>query len=236
VVLALMGVIGVGNALVDVGAYTLIPRLVPEELLARVFGALESLISLTVAIGALVTPSAIDLLGIRGALAALGLVAPAVVALAWPRLRAIDASIVHRDREIAALHQVAMFRPLPVPAIDLLAVHVEYARFAAGQEIFHQGDHGDRFYVIADGEADVIGDGRLIRTIGPGDCFGEIALLRDTPRTTTVRARTALRLHTLDRHHFVSALSGYPSSTREADTLVHGRLETFRPPPAPTRP
>jgi MFS family permease len=228
-VLALMCVIGVGNALVDVGLFTLVPRLVPEELLARVLGALESLIALTVAIGALVTPLAIDLLGIRGALAVLGLVAPALVALAWRRLRAIDASMAHRDEEIEVLNKVGIFRPLPMPAIDVLALHVDHAHIAAGQEVFHQGDRGDLFYVIDDGEAEVIGDRRLIHTMGPGDGFGEIALLHDTPRTATVRARTALELYTLDRRHFVSAVSGYQSSTREADTLVHDRLGTFDP-------
>jgi MFS family permease len=229
VVLALMCVIGAGNALVDIGLYTLIPRLVPEELLARVFGAFESLIALTVAIGALVTPLVIDLLGIRGALVVLGLVAPSLVALAWRRLRAIDASIAHRDEELEVLNKVGIFRPLPMPAIDALALHVDHAHFPAGQEVFHQGDHGDRFYVIEDGEADVIGDGRLIRTIGPGDGFGEIALLRDTPRTTTVRARTSLRLYALDRLHFVSAVGGYRSSGEEADALMLDRLGTFDP-------
>ena len=169
VVLALMCVIGAGNALVDIGLYTLIPRLVPEELLARVFGAFESLTALTVAIGALVTPLVIDLLGIRGALVVLGLVAPGLVALAWRRMHAIDASIAHRDEEVEVLNKVGIFRPLPMPAIDILALHVDHAQFPAGQEVFHQGDRGDRFYVIEDGEADVIGDGRLIRTMGPGD-------------------------------------------------------------------
>jgi MFS family permease len=229
VVLALMGVIGVGNALVDVGVFTLVPRLVPEELLARVFGALESLIALTVAVGSLVTPFAIDLLGVRGALAVLGLVAPAIVALAWRRLQVIDASIAHQDEEVEVLNKVAMFRPLPLPVIDSLALHVDHTDFAAGQDIFHQGDRGDRFYVIRDGEADVIGDGRRIRTMGPGDGFGEIALLHETSRTTTVRARTALRLYALDRRHFLSAVIGYQSSAREAETLVHERLGTFDP-------
>jgi MFS family permease len=228
-VLALMCVIGVGNALLDIGVFTLVPRLVPETVLARVFGALESLAALSVAIGSLVTPFAIELLGIRGALAVLGLPAPVLVALAWRRLGAIDASIAHRDREIEVLSKVAMFRPLPMPAIDMLALDVGHTRFAAGQEVFHQGDHGDRFYVIEDGDADVIGDGHLIRTIGPGDGFGEIALLHDTVRTTTVRARTPLRLYTLDRRHFVSAVSGYQTSAREADTLMRERLGTFDP-------
>jgi MFS family permease len=228
-VLALMCVIGAGNALVDIGLYSIIPRLVPDELLARVYGAFESLTALTVAIGSLITPLVIDLLGIRGALAVLGLVAPALVALTWRRMQAIDASITHRDEEVEVLNKVAIFRPLPMPAIDNLALNVGHARFSAGQEVIHQGDRGDRFYVIEDGEADVIGDGRLIRTMGPGDGFGEIALLHDTPRTTTVRARTPLRVYTLDRPHFVSAVSGYQSSGREADTLMLDRLGTFDP-------
>jgi CRP-like cAMP-binding protein len=65
--------------------------------------------------------------------------------------------------------------------------------------------------------------------MGPGDAFGEIALLRDTVRTTTVRARTLLLLYTLDRQHFVSAVSDYPSSASEAEVLVLDRLGTFDP-------
>ena len=83
--------------------------------------------------------------------------------------------------------------------------------------------------MIKDGEADVIGDGRRIRTIGPGDGFGEIALLHETSRTTTVRARTALRLYALERRHFLSAVIGYQSSAREAETLVQERLGAFDP-------
>jgi MFS family permease len=233
-VLALMCGIGVGNALVDIGVFTLPARLVPEELLARVFGAFESLVALTVALGSLVTPPVIDLLGIRGALVALGLVAPALVAVSWPRLRRIDASIAHRDAEIGVLNGVSMLRPLPMPAIDSLAAHVGHATVATGQDVFHQGDYGDRFYVIDDGEAEVIADGRLLRTIGPGDAFGEIALLHDVPRTTTVRARSPLQLYTLDRRHFVPAISGYRSSAREADATVDGHLRTLTPADGPT--
>ena len=224
IVLALMAVIGIGNALVDIGIFTLLTRLVPETVLARVMGAFESLVALTVALGSLIAPFAIDLLGIRGALVAVGLVAPVCVAIAWRRLRAIDASMEHRDAEIEVLQRVAMFRPLPMAAIDGLAVHVQHAEFAAGQEIFHQGDEGDRFYVIATGKADVIGNGRLVNTMGPGDGFGEIALLRGTVRTTTVCARTRLRLYTLDRDHFLAAVGGYRSSTEEADALIASRL------------
>jgi MFS family permease len=228
-VLALMCAIGVGNALVDIGAFTLPTRFVPERLLARAFGAFESLVALTVAVGALVTPPVIDLLGIRWALVVLGLVAPLLVALSWPRLRAIDASMVHRDAEIGVLNRIGIFRPLPMPAIDCLAAHVSHARVEPGQEVFHQGDHGDRFYVIGDGEAEVIGDGRAIRAMGPGDAFGEIALLHDTVRTATVRALTPLELYTLERRHFVGAIGGYQSSARDAETIMDDRLQAFTP-------
>jgi len=222
-------VIGAGNSLVDIGLHTLPARLVPEELLARVFGAKASLTALTIAVGSFVTPRAIDLLGIRGALIVLGLIAPTLAALAWRRLRAIDEAIAHRDQEIELLKRISLFRPLPMPAIDELAVHVDSVQQTAGQDVFHQDDHGDRFYAIEDGEAEVIGNGRLITTLRSGEGFGEIALLHDTLRTTTVRARTPLRLFTLDRRHFLSAVTDYESSGREAEALVLDRLSTFNP-------
>jgi Cyclic nucleotide-binding domain len=230
-VLALMCVIGVGNAFVDVGLFTLPARLVPYELLARVFGALESLVAVTVAIGSLITPFVIEFLGVRGALGVLGFPAFALVVLAWRRLRRIDHSIVHRDSEIEVLKRVAMLRPLPMPTIDNLAANVEHARVTVGEDVFRQGDAGDRFYVIENGEADVVGDGRVVNTLGPGDCFGEIALLRDTPRTATVRARTALGLYSLARPEFLLAVGGFSASSREADALLHDRLASFTPGP-----
>lgn len=204
-------------------------RLVPEEMLARAFGAFESLVALFVALGALVTPLVIELLGLRGALAALGLVAPAAVVVAWRRLREVDSSMAHRDEEIDVLRAVAMLRPLPMPAIENLAIHVDHEELLPGQHVFDQGEHGERFYVIKHGQAEVIGDGRLVRTIGPGHCFGEIALLRDTVRTATVRARTPLLLYTLERRHFIANVGGYLSSKREAEVLIDERLESFSP-------
>jgi MFS family permease len=229
VVLGLMCVIGAGNVLVDIGLHTLPARLVPEEVLARVFGAKASLTALSIAVGSFVTPLAIDLLGVRGALVVLGLIAPTLATIAWRRLRAIDAAIAHRDREIELLNRISFFRPLPMPAIDELASGADRLEVAAGQDVFHQGDRGDRFYVIEEGEAEVIGDGRLVRALRPGEGFGEIALLHDTFRTATVRARTLLRLFSLDRRHFLSAVTDYESSGREADALVLDRLSTFNP-------
>jgi Major Facilitator Superfamily/Cyclic nucleotide-binding domain len=229
VVLGLMCVAGMGMVFVDIGLHTLPARLVPEDVLARVFGAKGSLSALAGAVGAFITPFAIDLLGIRPAMVALGLVAPLVTALAWRRLCTIDAKIVRRDAEIAVLNHLAMFKPLPMPAIDNLALHVEDIHVDAGEVVCSQGERCDRFYLIQGGTADVIGDGRLIRSLDRGDGFGEIALLRDTTRTATVRARTALRLYAVDGRQFRSTVSGYASSRREAHALVLDRLGAFAP-------
>jgi hypothetical protein len=231
IVLALMCLLGVGNALVDVGLFTLPARLVPYELLASVFGAFESLAAVTVAIGSLITPLAIALLGVRGALVVLGIPAFAIVVLARRRLHDIDGSVVHRDREIAVLRRAGILRPLPMPTIDALAASVQIMSVAAGEDVFRQGDPGDRFYVIEEGDADIVGDGRVVSTLGPGECFGEIALLRDTPRTASVRARTTLRLSSLGRAEFLLALGGFSASAREADVLLRDRLASFTPHP-----
>jgi MFS family permease len=228
-VLLLMSVIGIGNALVDVGIFTMLSRLVPEGLLGRLFGTFESLIALTVALGALVTPLAIAHLGVRAALLLLGLIAPAAVALATPRLRRIDRSIGRRDEEIAVLRRVNMLQPLPLPVIENLAAHVGRVHIAADADVFRQGDFGDFLYVIEHGSADVIGDGRFIRQLDPGDCFGEVALLNDTPRTATVHAHTELDLYTLGRGEFLVAVAGCSASGREAQRLLHERLTAFTP-------
>ena len=233
VLLATMAAVGIGNALVGIGLFTVPARIVPEAVLARVFGALESLIALTVALGSLITPLAIHLLGIRGALALVGLVGPALVLVAWARLRAIDGSLVLRDADIDVLREVGMLRVLPVPAIETLAAHLTREQVEPGCEVVRQGEHGDRFFIIEQGEADVIGDGRQLHALHAGQCFGEIALLRDDVRTATVRARTPLRLAELERHDFLGVVTGYPSTAREAETLVVDRLARFTPGSAP---
>jgi CRP-like cAMP-binding protein len=92
------------------------------------------------------------------------------------------------DKEIGLLHGLPMFQPLPLPAIEQLARGLEPVHVSAGQAVFRQGDPADRFYVIEAGAADVVGDGRVLTKLGPGDGFGEIALLRRVPRTAMVRA------------------------------------------------
>ena len=223
-VLAAMAVVGVGDALVDVGLFTLPTRLVPDAVLARWFGALECVIALSVAAGALVVPPLLDLLGARWTLVAVGLVGPLGVAVAWRRLQSVDAAVIVRDDAIESLRRVPMLRPLPMPAIESLAAKSARDAVVGGAVVFREGDHGDRFYVIDGGDALVERGGTVVRELGAGDCFGEIALLRDVPRTATIVARSDLQLRWIDREHFLATVNGYGSSAAGASTLAAGRL------------
>lgn len=228
-VLALLGCVGVGNALLDVSFFSLMGRLVADEVLARVYGVLESLIAVAVGLGAMITPVVIDAAGIEGALIALGSVCPLLAAVYWPRLRALDRRIAIRERDIVLLREVPMLGTLPVVTIEQLARSLRRLTAAAGEVLCEQGRPADAFYVIGGGAAEVIRDGTLISTLGPGDYFGEIGLLRDIPRSATVRARTALYVAELPRDLFVPIVNGYSASAREADTVIEARIAGLRP-------
>jgi MFS family permease len=227
--LILLACVGVGNALVDVGLFTLMARLAPDAVLARVFGLLESLVALGVGLGALVASLLVDLTNVRVALVVVGAVCPILVAVAWRRLRHLDRYVGVLDEEIGLLHGVPMLQPLPLPSIEQLARGMEPVHVPAGQAVFRQGDPADRFYVIETGTADVVGDGRLVTTLGPGDGFGEIALLRRVPRTAMVRAATDLELQALTCDRFLPVVTGFPPSAREAGAEVEEMLDRFSP-------
>ncbi len=227
--LTLLACVGVGNALVDVGLFTLMARLAPDEVLARVFGLLESMVALGVGLGALVASLLVDRTSVSVALVVVGALCPILVAVAWRRLRHLDRDIGVLDEEIGLLHGVPMLKPLPLPAIEQLARGLEPIHLPAGQAVFRQGDPADRFYVIEKGTADVVGDGRLVTTLGPGDGFGEIALLRRVPRTATVRAATNLQLQALRGDRFLPVVTAFPPSAREAGAEVEEMLDRFSP-------
>jgi MFS family permease len=227
--LTLLACVGIGNALVDVGLFTLMARLAPDEVLARVFGLFESLISLAVGLGALVASLLIEFTSVPAALVIVGAICPSLVVVAWRRLRHLDRYIGEFDKEIGLLHGVPVFLPLPLPAIEQLARGLEPVHVPAGRPVFRQGDPADRFYVIEAGSAEVVGDGRLITTLGPGDGFGEIALLRRVPRTAMVRAATDLQLQALTCDRFLPVVTGFPPSSREAGAEVEEMLDRFSP-------
>jgi CRP-like cAMP-binding protein len=224
--IVLLGAVGIGNALIDVTGFTLLARLADETVLARMFAGFEAILTLGVAAGSLVTPLVVRLLGVRPALVAIGLLAPLAVAAFRPALRRLDADMRVRDVDIDVLRAIPMLGALPVATIEQLAGALEHAEVEPGHTLFRQGEPGDHFYVVRSGAVDVLQDGRVVRTLGAGECFGEIALLHDRPRSATVRVTgdAALDVSRLRRSAYLTAVTGYPAAAAAGDELVTSRL------------
>lgn len=225
----MLAFVGVGNALIDLGGFTLLARLAPDEVLARVFGVLESVVAMFIGIGALVASLLVEQAGVRPALMMVGLLCPVLAAASWWRLRRMDGAVNVRDRDIALLQTVAMLKALPLPAIERLARSLEPVTVPAGQFVFEQGDVGDHYFVVESGRAVVVGDGRDIATLGPGEGFGEIALLRRSRRTAGVRADGELALQALRSDQFLPLVLGFTPSAVEAGAVVESALGRFTP-------
>ena len=221
---AAFALIGVSNIIEDVAGFTLLQRTIPPEVLARVFGVVNSLFFATVAAGAILAPGLVHLIGVRWSLVAVGGVLPVLsIATRIPLVRLDDAAADPRP-ELELLRRIPIFSPLSPPVLEGLAARLNLVRVSAGEEIVRQGDPGDRFYVIASGEVEVSVDDRPQATQGPGEHFGEIALLRDVPRTATVTARTDAELYALERDDFLAAVTGHSASAEAAEAVVGARL------------
>ena len=226
---ALIAVVGIANALIDVPLFTLPVRLVSDAVLARAFGVFEALIALGVGIGSVASPILISLAGLRPAMVAIGLLLPLLAVVRWRRLHALDDQLGVRDDEIRVLRATSLLALLPVPAIEHLASRLRRETVPAGANVFSEGQPGDRVYVVIDGTAEVIGGGRLVATVGPGAAFGEIAVLQDVPRTATVRAATDLDLFALARDDFLTALGRHQPSSDVAYATVAQHMANYRP-------
>jgi MFS family permease len=225
VALVLFAVMGAGNSLVDVAGYTLVQRAVPDEVLARVFGVLQFFLLSALGIGGVLAPVLSDLFGLENALIISGLFLPVLVVLFGRTVAKIDAAAAAPEtQELRLLTGVPIFAPLPGTALEHIAGRLVPLRIEPGTVIVREGDAGDRFYVIVEGEVDVTADGKIVSQLGPGGYFGEIALLKDVPRTATVTAKTPMVLYALEREDFLATVTGHAPSVRVADAVIASRL------------
>jgi len=228
VALVLFAFVGVGDTLVEVAAPTLLQRAVPDEVLGRVFGVVESLLYAAMGVGAILAPVLVNAIGTRGALIAAGALLPVLALLAWRPLMAMDPAFALPVRELGLLRQSSIFAPLPQAQQEHLARELIPVTAHAGDVVVREGEPGDRFYVVAVGRLDVSVDGKHVRSLGPGDHFGEIALLRDVPRTATVTAAEDVELYALERDEFIGSVTGHAQSAEAADAVVAQRLAKAR--------
>ena len=221
---AFLVVVGSGYARADIAGRTLLLRVVPDEILTRVFGVLEGMNMAGLAAGGALAPLLVAALGVRSGTLVAGLLLPATVLILSPRIRALDRAVRIPEQELSILRSVDLFAPLANPMIEAVASRLRHVEVPPGAVIMRKGEPGNRFYVIADGAVEVTRDGRPVARLGPGAYFGEIALLRDVPRTATVTATTPTTLLVLERADFLEAVTGHPVAREAADVTIRERL------------
>jgi hypothetical protein len=226
VAIGLMMVIGASNAVLDVAGFTLLQRMTPNAARVAVMGLLISVAGAAMAVGGFVAPILVGALGIEGALVATGVVLPILAVVTWPGVRNADQAVVVDTSRLNRIRADPLFAPLSMAIVEQLSEQLVPSAFGAGEELIREGDPGDRYYLIERGRVVVTQGGQPVREEGPGDSFGEIALLRDVPRTASVRALEPVETLTLSRDDFLGTLCGQSASRRIADTIVMERVLT----------
>jgi hypothetical protein len=222
---ALLLVCGAGKAFFEVTARTLLQRLLPDRLLTAVFGLQESIIMAGYALGSLAAPLLVAALGPKGAFAAAGAFLPAVTIATWSSLRRLDAAAAVPADVLDLLLKVPILSVLAPRIVERMAREAVAVSVPVGSRVINEGDDGDLFYVIAAGELTVSKGGRELRQLDAGDWFGELALLRDVPRTASVVSASDAALWALDRDQFLAAVAYSEPAVRAADEHARGRYE-----------
>jgi len=220
--LVLLGVVGAANSVEDVAVFTLLQRIVPDASLTRVLGVVWGLAAAGVALGSVAAPALVAAFGPRPAFVVVGVILPVLALTTYRRLVELDRSVTPAD-ELELIEQVPMFAPLSLAAKERVATHLQPVTVAAGEVVIRAGDAGDRFYIVTEGELR-IDAGESSTTAGRGDYFGEIALLRDVPRTATVTAVVDSRLRALEREPFLAIVTGHSTARAAGEAVADARL------------
>jgi hypothetical protein len=176
------------------------------------------------ALGVILVRVAIAIGGLKAALIAPAVVAVFLIAGLWRQLRGIDSSATVPQVEIQLLRSISIFSALPAPSLEGIARDLEALAVTEGTVVIRQGEHGDCYYAVAEGELAIERDGRLVQVVARGDGFGEIALIRDVPRQATVTAVSDATLYTLHKERFVQAVTGHMPAMVTVGTIISGHL------------
>jgi MFS family permease len=218
----LLAVVGAANSVEDVAVFTLIQRLVPDDVLTRVLGAVWGLAMGAVALGSIAAPALVEALGARLAFVVVGAILPLLAVLAYRRLVEIDRAVAPAA-ELELVRSVPMFAPLSIAAKERVAANLVPVSVPAGDTVIRSGEVGNRFYIVGSGELDIDAPGRRV-TARRGDYFGEIALLRDIPRTATVTATTGSVVYALERDDFLAVVTGHSAAHAAGRDVVEARI------------
>ncbi len=223
--LVAMLAVGLSNAFLDISGFTLLQRTSTNDSRVAVLGIVDSVTNVAVAAGGLMAPILIAWLGIRGALVVTGAILPVAAGLMWVSFRTVQEGGPELVRRSALIREVPLLAPLSLASVEHIADKLQPLHLAGGEWLMREGEAGDRYVLIEHGRVEVSRGGVVIRTEGPGSGVGEIALLRNVPRTASVRALEPIDAFTLDRSSFIEAVTGHGASELLAQSLVKERLE-----------
>lgn len=218
----LLAVVGASNSIEDVAGFTLLQRAIRDDALSGVLGLIWGAAMGALALGSIATPLLVRELGARTAFVLVGFLLPVLTIAGYRRMRALDAdSVPTRQQDL--VDDVPMFAPLSLAAKERLAARLVPIDVPAEATVLRAGDVGDRFYIVDSGSVRIALESGE-KESGAGEYFGEIALLRDVPRTATVTAATATRLYALERADFLAAVTGHALAEEAAEEVVGERL------------
>ena len=218
----LLAVVGAANSVEDVAVFTLLQRVIPDDVLTRVLGIVWGLAMGAIAIGSVAATGIVALVGSRTAFVVVGAILPLTTLIVWRQLVRIDREMLPPADELAVVEGVPMFAPLSIAAKEHMAARLIEVPVSAGEVVIRTGEPGDRFYMVADGALEVTNG--VHAGARRGDFFGELALLRDIPRTATVIATTRSRLYALERDDFLAAVTGHSGVRAAGEAVVEQRL------------
>ena len=222
VAFVLLAVVGAANSIEDVSGFTLLQRAIRDDSLSGVLGLIWGAAMGALALGSIATPVLVRELGASTAFVLVGVLLPVLTIAGFRRMRALD-DLAAPTRQQLLVDEVPMFAPLSLAAKERLATKLVVLDVAAGEIVVRAGDVGDRFYIVDSGTVRIgVDEGE--KESGEGEYFGEIALLRDVPRTATVTAAAATRLYALERADFLAAVSGHALAEAAAHEVVGARL------------
>ena len=225
VVMLLLAVVGGTRTLLDISVRVLLQRTVPPERLAGVFGVAEGLLMLGLAAGSLLVPLLMSIGGATLAVLGAAAILPVLVLARLPLLLRLDQHARVPVVEISLLRQIPLFAHLPATALAALAQRLERVEFEPGDALVREGETGEHYFAIADGDVTVLQKDRPIARLGRADGLGEIALMRSVPRTATAVAETRVLAYRLDRDAFLEAVTGHRAVLESAEEIVRGHAD-----------
>ena len=220
-----MFVTGLSNASLDISGFTVLQRSFPARERLAAFGLVEGATGFGVALGGIIAPVLLDRFGVRAALALTGAILPIMAVATWPRISRLELESLVPEARLRLLRRVPLFMPLNLSTLERLASAMLPTGVPTGEVLMREGEPGDRYLVIETGAVEVSISGRPVRTCGPGEGIGEIALLRDIPRTASVVAIEPTQVLSLDAISFKAAMAS-PAAWAAAEVTIADRLAT----------